>query len=137
MADNDSAKLITLEALKHYNENINNTINEKLNTTFPVHYGTTEYWNSQTTLVGEKSHIYIYSDYATVEDVSVPNIKIGDGSAYLIDNPFITTSIEDLLQFHIEDNIKHITEQERTAWNNKVSCHLSTDDSETIVFTTE
>lgn len=106
----------------------------------PIHYGTTEYWDSQTMLIGEKSHIYVYTDYTTTEyngnSVFVPNIKIGDGNAYLIDNPFITTSIEDLLQLHIEDNIKHITEQERAIWNNKVSCHLSNDDSETVVFTT-
>lgn len=140
MSDIDSVKLITLDKLKRYNENINILINEKLNVTFPIHYGTTEYWNLQTSLIGEKSHIYIYSDYTTIiqngESIDIPNIKIGDGNAYLIDNPFITTSVEELLQLHINDNIKHITNEERSIWNNKVRCYLNSDDNETIVFTT-
>ena len=106
----------------------------------PIHYGTTEYWNSQITLIGEKSHIYIYTDYTTTEtngkNVLVSNIKIGDGNTYLIDNPFITTSVEDLLQLHIEDNTKHITEDERSAWNDKMRCYINPNDNETIVFTT-
>ena len=105
-----------------------------------IHYGTTEYWDAQPSLVGEKSHIYVYTDYAVTkngeESVLVPNIKIGDGNAYLIDNPFVTTSVEELIQLHIADNTKHITEQERSVWNGKVRCYLSASDSETIVFTT-
>ena len=105
-----------------------------------IHYGTTEYWNSQSTLIGENNHIYVYTDYTTItsngEIKNVPNIKIGDGNAYLIDNPFVTTSIEDLLQSHIGDSIKHITDDERSLWNGKVTCYLSAADNETIVFTT-
>lgn len=59
-----------------------------------IHYDTTENWNSRTTLVGEKSHIYIYSDYTSTvidgETVLVPAMKIGDGNSYLIDMPFVT-----------------------------------------------
>ena len=66
----------------------------------------------------------------------VPNIKIGDGSAYLIDNPFITSSVEQLIQLHITDTVKHITEQERNNWNSKVRCYLSSEDNENIIFTT-
>ena len=81
-----------------------------------IHYGTTAYWNSQSTLIGENNHIYVYTDYTTItsdgEIKNVPNIKIGDGAAYLIDNPFITASIEDLIQLHINDDIKHITAKE-------------------------
>lgn len=130
-------KNVDLNLLSYYDTKIKDYISNKTGIDgAAIHYGTTEYWNSQTTLIGEKSHIYIYSDYATIENTIVPNIKIGDGTAYLIDNPFITDSIEDLLQLHIEDNVKHITEQERSVWNNKVSCHLSNDDSETVIFTT-
>lgn len=105
-----------------------------------IHYGTTEYWDAQPSLVGEKSHIYVYTDYAVTkngeESVLVPNIKIGDGNAYLIDNPFVTTSVEELIDLHINDTTRHITEEERILWNNKVRCYLSTSDSETVVFTT-
>lgn len=106
----------------------------------PIHFGTTEYWNSQVTLIGELSHLYVYTDYGIAEvdgkSVSIPNIKIGDGNAYLIDNPFITTSVEKLLQLHAEDNTKHITDDERSAWNDKVRCYINPDDAETVVFTT-
>ena len=105
-----------------------------------IHYGTTEYWNAQPLLIGEKSHIYVYTDYAVTKhgekSVLVPNIKIGDGNAYLIDNPFVATSVEELVDLHINDTTQHITEEERNLWNNKVECHLSESDSETIVFTT-
>ena len=74
----------------------------------PIHYGTCEYWNSQRELVGKKSHIYVYSDFGETEIdgkiVAVPNIKIGDGNAYLIDNPFLTASVEELLKMHIADD---------------------------------
>ena len=105
-----------------------------------IHYGTTEYWNTQPLLIGEKSHIYVYTDYAVTKNgeksVLVPNIKIGDGNAYLIDNPFVATSVEELVDLHINDTTQHITEEERNTWNNKVECHLSGSNSETIVFTT-
>ena len=59
-----------------------------------IHYDTTENWNSRTMLVGERSHIYIYSDYTSTiidgETVLVPAMKIGDGNSYLIDMPFVT-----------------------------------------------
>lgn len=105
-----------------------------------IHYGTTEYWNAQPLLIGEKSHIYVYTDYAVTKNgeksVLVPNIKIGDGNAYLIDNPFVATSVEELVDLHINDKTQHITKEERNLWNNKVECHLSESNSETIVFTT-
>lgn len=59
-----------------------------------IHYDTTESWNSKPLLIGERSHIYIYSDYGTTEiggeTVMVPAMKVGDGTSYLIDMPFIT-----------------------------------------------
>ena len=105
-----------------------------------IHYGTTAYWNSQSTLIGENNHIYVYTDYTTItsngETKNVPNIKIGDGNAYLIDNPFITTSVEQLINLHINDTTQHITAEERAIWNNKIRCYLSENNNETIVFTT-
>lgn len=134
-------KNVDLNILSYYDTKIKDYVNKKVGTGgAAIHYGTTEYWNAQTTLIGEESHIYVYTDYTTIESdgetKNIPNIKIGDGNAYLIDNPFITTSIEDLLQSHIGDNIKHITAEERAIWNGKVRCYLSASDNETVVFTT-
>lgn len=107
----------------------------------PIHYGTTEHWNSQPDLIGKKSHIYVYSDYAETEIdgeiVAVPNIKIGDGSAFLIDNPFVTKSVEDILNLHLNDGDVHISETERDFWNEKVRCFIDPEDPEKIIFTTE
>lgn len=142
MAETITRKNVDLDILGYYDSKIKEYIEGKIGTgENVVHYGTTEYWNTQSTLIGEKSHIYIYTDYSTVESdgntITVPNIKIGDGAAYLIDNPFITASIEDLMQLHINDDIKHITAEERSVWNGKVRCYLSANDNETVVFTTE
>lgn len=95
--------------------------------------GTTEWWDSQRSLVGEAGAIYIYTDYQQIEEngniVNIPGIKIGDGSAYLIDTPFI----DQLFMEHINSHDIHITPEERVFWNNKVRAVVS---DELIQFTT-
>ena len=120
-------------------ETINNAINN-----YPdnecIHSNTTYGWNSDASLVGVAGHIYIYTDYAVIEKdgvaLNVPNIKIGDGNAFLIDNPFITESIEELMNMHIEDTLVHVTSVEKNLWNSKVRCYIDANDNENIVFTT-
>ena len=97
-----------------------------------VFYDTTANWNAQTDLIGEKGKLYIYSDYQTSESGDViPGIKIGVGLSYLIDNPFI----DELMIEHIQNSSIHITDEEREAWNNKVSCSIDSENS-VLVFTT-
>ena len=50
-----------------------------------VHVATTAVWNSTPMLIAESKHIYVYSDYYE----NNPGIKIGDGTTYLIDLPFV------------------------------------------------
>lgn len=102
----------------------------------PIYIGTTEYWNNQATLIGKRGAIYIYEDYSEKDNIKIPNIKIGDGKSYLMDNPFVTTSVEDLIDAHINDNIKHITAKERQSWNKKIRCYIDEEDNENIIFTT-
>lgn len=62
--------------------------------TTTIFYNTTAYWDSLLDLVPERGSIYIYSDYAEdsySEDAYTPGIKVGDGSSYLIDLPFVAT----------------------------------------------
>ena len=54
-----------------------------------IHYDTTANWNAQPRLVALPGHIYVYTDYMVVNGVTIPGIKIGDGTAYLIDLPFV------------------------------------------------
>ena len=51
-----------------------------------IYYDTTANWNAQATMISEAGAIYIYSDYSTVDGVSVPGIRIGDGKL----RPFLT-----------------------------------------------
>ena len=107
----------------------------------PIHYGTTDQWNSQPDLVGKKGHIYVYSDFGETEingeKVAVPNIKIGDGNAFLIDNPFLTATVDDIINLHITDTDVHISAEERDFWNEKVRCYIDPENPENVIFTTD
>lgn len=70
--------------------------------------------------------LVVYTDYKQIDDgqgniTYVPGIKVGDGNAYLIDKPFITESLDKELTEHINDMVKHITQEEREFWNNKLN----------------
>lgn len=107
----------------------------------PIHYGTTNQWDSQPDLVGRKGHIYVYSDFGETEingeKVAVPNIKIGDGNAFLIDNPFLTATVDDIINLHITDTDAHISADERDFWNEKVRCYIDSENPENVIFTTD
>lgn len=100
-------------------------------------YDTTANWNSQPSLIAKKGYIYIYSDYSTIivdgEEVVVPRMKVGDGSAYLIDMPFVGDDICDMIIQHINDASIHITPQEREFWNNKSSAFTESSNPETLI----
>jgi len=81
----------------------------------PIHQDTTEAWNSQPTLIAKEGNLYFYTDYQTVGGVNIAGVKIGDGTSYLIDLPFLDAQFQE----HIADNIRHITQEEREFWNSK------------------
>lgn len=99
-----------------------------------VHIDTTERWNAQRFLIAEKGIIYVYSDYVVLHGINVPAVKIGDGTSYLIDLPFVMGN-NDVLNDHVHNNTIHITEDERQFWNNKVTCFLSKIDQTNLVLT--
>ena len=96
-----------------------------------IYYNTTTYWNSHPQLIAKRGYIYVYSDYKQSEGEDIVGIKVGDGLSYLIDMAFIDKPLDD----HIADNIKHISNEERAFWNNKVRCFVDPNDEENIVFT--
>lgn len=102
-----------------------------------IHYNTTATWNSTPTLVAEKGHIYVYSDYDTKEvegeTVNIPALKIGDGTSYLIDMPFIASSDDDEWIDHINNWSIHVSPEDRTDWNNKVSANVNEPDENLIL----
>ena len=98
-------------------------------------YNTTAAWNAERDRIGERGTIYVYTDYRLDEESSlyIPGLKLGDGTSYLIDLPFIDATLTE----HINDTSVHITEEERAFWNSKVRCYYSSIiDDETIIFTT-
>ena len=98
-----------------------------------VLYATTETWNSQPSLRAKEGYIYIYADYRqNSEGQNIPSMKIGDGQAYLIDMPFT----DQLLYDHLRDEIRHITQDERKFWNNKVRCYIDEGNDGHLIFTT-
>ena len=99
-----------------------------------VLYATTATWNSQPELIADRGYVYIYCDYRQNEQgQNIASAKIGDGNAYLVDLPFV----DELVYEHISDNIRHITQEEREFWNNKVRCYMSEVKDDILIFTTE
>lgn len=101
-----------------------------------IYYGTTEEWNSHIEIISEHGALYIYTDYKVESDISFPAIKIGDGTTYLIDLPFVTadtTGVERLLESHIADSSIHVSPEDRAFWNSKNKAIVT--ENETLTFT--
>lgn len=109
----------------------------QLNTRIKLKHDITANWNVSTSFVPLKGEIIIYDDYFTKtvevngETVTryIPNIKIGDGLAYVTDLPFVDEYIREQLIAHIENSDIHVTPEETTMWNNKVNI----DDTEEVI----
>lgn len=97
-----------------------------------IYIGTEDSFNDNT-VISEKDAVYIYTNH-TIDSQgrNVPAYKIGDGNAYVVDLPYSTS----LLEEHINDTTIHITDAERTFWNNKVRCFYSTIEDDNLIFTT-
>lgn len=103
-----------------------------------IFYDTTQNWNLAPQTIAEQAAIYIYSDRNVYEDevgnpIFVPGIKVGDGSSYLIDLPFVDENVIRALANHVADTTRHITQAERIFWNNKVSSYMDSVDGENLI----
>ena len=103
-----------------------------------VYYNTTDGWALQRDLVTEVGAVYIYSDVGTYTDemgqtFPVAGLKIGDGTSYLIDMPFVNDSASAVVFDHVANRDIHITDDERRFWNNKVSSYVDDSDEENLV----
>ena len=102
-----------------------------------VYYDTKENWDAQRDLVTERGVVYIYSDYTYIEDEAgnrtpVAGIRIGDGTSYLIDMPFISDAAMYLITTHIANSAVHVSAADRQFWNNKVSAYMNRVDEECL-----
>lgn len=113
-----------------------------LNVRIRSKHDTTQNWNDAYGFIPLQGEIIIYDDYETItynieEDgqliqktTYIPNIKIGDGMAYVQDLPFVDEVTKNTLLNHINNQNIHVTPQEKIFWNNKVNV----DDSYDIVY---
>ena len=103
-----------------------------------VYYDTKANWDAQRFLIAERRVVYIYSDYDYVEDeagnrIAVAGVKIGDGTTYLIDLPFVGDATTKLIVEHLADSTVHITAAEREFWNNKISAFFRDENPENLI----
>lgn len=94
---------------------------------------TTENWNAQPDFIPLKGEIIVYKDSRIITDdlgneIPVPDIKIGDGDAYLIDLPFVGDDIRyTMLRYirnHTENSDIHVTAAEKAYWDQKLDIEL-------------
>ena len=86
---------------------------------------TTEHWMQKRQYIPARGEIIVYSDRNIIDDKYYPGVKIGDGSAYVVDLPFVGDDIAYQilaeLRIHIEDLNLHVTADEKAFWNNKLN----------------
>ena len=86
---------------------------------------TTENWLANSTFIPLDGEIIIYTDYSSKvvngQRVNIPAIKIGDGSTYGVDLPFVNDQVRDLIMAHINDESVHASPLEKLFWNNKLN----------------
>lgn len=91
---------------------------------------TTANWNAVRDFVPLRGEVIIYTDHGQIQDdfgntINVPGIKIGDGSAYLIDLPFVNDDVRyqilTELREHSGNTDIHVTQNEKNFWNNKLN----------------
>ena len=89
---------------------------------------TTENWDNDLLYIPEKGLIIVYSDKGVIirdgQTINVAGVKIGDGTSYLIDLPFIGDELGAILEDHIQDTNIHVTLEEKQFWNNKLNFEL-------------
>lgn len=94
-----------------------------------VETGTTDDLKDRSGETSGKNVLYVWSNY---NGENQPGISIGDGNAYIGDLPVISGMSETLID-HIKNAAIHVSKQDRTDWDSKISCDV---DGDTLVFTT-
>lgn len=100
-----------------------------------IYSDTQEHWDSQVGLIAEKNAVYVYTNHSYDGNTPISAIKIGDGTSYLIDMPFLGDDIMTDLRAHIANLSVHVTAQEKQFWNNKVTAIVQQSDPEKLVLT--
>lgn len=93
-----------------------------------VSLNTSSGWANKTSYVPKLGEFCLYTDTQT--------LKIGDGQVAIVDLPFVkdkdVPQLMEALNSHVNDKNVHITNAERSFWNDKLNCTVS---NEELVFT--
>lgn len=107
-------------------------MDQSLNKKATIVMKTVAEWDQDTPIdyVSEQNTFYIFSDLRQERDSQgnityYPGIKIGDGTTYLADLPFI----DQLFYTHIYNSDIHVTLGEKAFWNDK----LNVEDAQEVV----
>ena len=98
-----------------------------VNTRIKLKHDITQNWNSAIDFIPLKGELIIYDDYESEIDSHgniiryIPNIKIGDGLAYVPDLPFIDQDLRQKLLGHINNEDIHVSPTDRLFWDNKIN----------------
>lgn len=93
-------------------------------------------WDADRQLISENGVLYVYTEYDQSETgKSLTGIKIGDGTTYLIDLPFVAggSGASQQMIDHMNNLIIHITQAERNFWNNKVTAYDDVVQNENLI----
>lgn len=100
---------------------------------------TTQQWNSDISFISQKNVLYLYMDYKTIEkdgsEVFIPGLKIGDGTTYLVDLPFLNdvSDFNQQILDHINNLSIHVSAADRIFWNNKLNLSQLQLDNENLI----
>ena len=103
-----------------------------------IYYDTEENWNAQRDMIAKFKAIYVYSNHTYLVDqvgnrTPVPAIKVGDGTSYLIDMPFVDQDVRNYILDHISNDSIHVSERDRKFWNDKVFAFVYKNDPERLI----
>lgn len=115
-------KIIDLTQLGNYDLLIKEYIKNKGLDSIRV--DSTVAWSTQTSYVPPKGQLIIYMDGTTVDGVTYPKFKVGDGNAYVVDLPFTEGDFEAQLQAHLANQSAHLSAIDRTKLENSVVVSL-------------
>lgn len=110
-----------------------------LSTRIVMKHDTCANWDSALSFIPLNGEIIIYDDYQTLVDkntgnsVKKPGVKIGNGVDTVSNLPFLGAELREELLNHINNSMRHVSDDDRLFWNNKVSAYV---DQDTLAFTT-
>lgn len=108
-------------------------MNSQIDTRIKLKRDTTVNWNTKLGFIPLEGEVIIYTDYIQSSEGNIPNIKIGDGKAYVQDLPFVDKDLRDRLMDHINNLDIHVTLGDKEFWNQKVNIDDSLVDSAGIL----